>query len=200
MKRPPVAKARTKTTAKPVSQGVAAYQLKITLREVTPAVWRRVVVPGDIRLGVLHTVFQEVMGWTDTHLHEFVFGPDHYGVKDPDSPDIKSEARVVFGSIAPKEGGAFAYLYDFGDGWEHDVVVEKISPWTLDRKDPHCLDGARACPPEDVGGVGGYEDLVKSMKGSDTKERREFIRWLGREYDPEVFSVKETNEILRWRD
>lgn len=178
---------------------IAAYQLKITLRDIDPPIWRRVVVPSDIRLGKLHSTLQDTMGWTNSHLHEFVIGSDHYGVKDPDSPETKPEARVVLEDVFPEEGCEFTYLYDFGDGWEHDVVVEKIGPWKRGQRGSLCLEGARACPPEDVGGPHGYDELVNSMRGPDTEERREFIQWLGREFDPEAFSTKEVNACLRLR-
>jgi hypothetical protein len=174
----------------------AAYQFKITLREVDPPVWRRVVVPSDIRLGKLHLVLQELMGWTNSHLHEYVIEGDHYGYKDADSPEVKSESKVILEDLLPEEGCEFTYLYDFGDGWEHDVVLEKITPWPMEQKGCVCLEGARACPPEDVGGMGGYEEFVKTMKGPDSEERKENVRWLGHEFDPEAFSTNQVNRVL----
>jgi hypothetical protein len=177
----------------------AAYQLKITLREIDPPVWRRVVVSGDLRLGKLHRIIQTVMGWEDSHLHRFEVGRNRYAPPELEDPEAKDESSVRLQDVAPKVGASFDYLYDMGDSWRHEIFVEKIERSPKGQKLPLCLDGARACPPEDVGGIGGYEDLVKAMKGPDSDERKEFVQWLGREYDSEAFSVNQVNEILGMR-
>jgi len=134
-------------------------------------------VPSDIRLGKLNRVLQDVMGWTNSHLHEFVIFGEHFGVKDPDDPNMKPEARVAMEDVLPEEGCEFMFLYDFGDSWEHDVVVEKMGPWRHVQNISHCLEGERACPPEDVGGTHGYEELVESMRGRIPKNGESL--WLG---------------------
>jgi Plasmid pRiA4b ORF-3-like protein len=140
--------------------------LKITLAEVKPPIWRRLRVPGEANLGWLHAVIQVAMGWTNSHLHQFTSGGTVYS--DPgfdldefeDDPKVFDERQATLQKIAPKLKSVLLYEYDFGDSWNHFITVEKTLP-----ADPavapgaECLDGARACPPEDCGGVCGYADL-----------------------------------------
>jgi len=132
------------------------YQLKITLKDSKPPIWRRVLVPGSFRLGKLHRVIQIAMGWTDSHLHMFIVNGNYYGVPSPDDYEpVKSETRFKLETIAPPVKGKFIYEYDFNDNWIHTVLVEKILPPAPGEKYPQCITGKRACPPEDVGGVWG---------------------------------------------
>jgi hypothetical protein len=175
------------------------YQLKITLMDIDPPIWRRVVVPGEIRLSGLHNVIQEAMGWTNSHLHDFLIEKKRYSKPDLefDSGKVLSESTHRLSQVAERKGMRFFYEYDPGDGWGHEIVVEDIAPAMKKDFRPTCLDGDRACPPEDCGGPGGYEELVESMKGPDNERRREFIDWLGEDFDPESFSLAETNKGLR---
>jgi len=178
------------------------YQLKITLRDIKPPVWRRVQAPGNITLAKLHTLIQVVMGWTDSHLHSFQVGDVLYGVPDPDYEfDVKSSRRVRLAEVAPVEKSKIRYEYDFGDSWEHDIVVEKVLPPDPNVRLPVCLTGRRACPPEDVGGVWGYAHFLEIMRNPEDPEHEEMLNWYGAEFDPEAFDAAEiTRELqkMKW--
>jgi hypothetical protein len=123
------------------------YQIKVTLRHVGPPIWRRIEVPGDIKLGKLHRVLQVTMGWYDSHLHAFRIGGTTYGTPNPDFPDdTQSERNVRLDRVAG-EGDTLVYEYDFGDGWEHELKIEQIVPADPTAHYPRCTAGNRACPP-----------------------------------------------------
>jgi hypothetical protein len=174
------------------------YQLKVTLRGSKPPIWRRFAVPGSITLAKLHSVLQIVMGWTDTHLHEFILGRQHYGVPDPDYPseDVKSERRVKLNQLLARESDRLLYCYDFGDGWEHSLVLEKVLPCGSIALKPRCLAGKRSCPPEDCGGIYGYYDLLKALGDPNSSDHEEMKAWVGAGFDPERFDLDEVNAIL----
>lgn len=175
------------------------YQLKITLKHSRPPIWRRIQVKGDTKLGKLHRIVQEAMGWTDSHLHAFRIGRAVYGVPDPDFiTDIENERSIRLDKIAA-EGSTFIYEYDFGDGWEHDIKVEKILNAEPNVHYPVCLAGKRACPPEDCGGVPGYEYLLEILSDPKHEEYEERREWLGEEFDPEAFDIDGVNQALRGR-
>jgi hypothetical protein len=135
------------------------YQLKIILQHIRPQIWRRILVPADIKLGRLHDIIQTTMGWENYHLHQFIIGDDRYGIPDPEFPDnTKNETSVRLDKIV-KPGETFIYEYDFGDSWQHEIKIEKILPMDNQRY-PVCLAGKRACPPEDCGGFPGYQHLL----------------------------------------
>ncbi len=174
------------------------YQLKITLKHIKPPVWRRIEVPADIKLGKLHDVIQIAMGWTDSHLHAFIADKITYGTPDPDfGGGTKSERNVRLDSIV-KEGGRLLYEYDFGDGWEHGIKVEKVLDADAATHYPRCTDGKRACPPEDCGGPYGYEELLTAIGDPDHPEHNNMIEWIGGEFDPEAFELAQINQAL-WR-
>jgi hypothetical protein len=177
------------------------YQLKVTLRGIRPPVWRRLQVRGDVTLNRLHHVLQVVMGWTDSHLHQFRVRGKIYGVPDPEGPHrgppTLDERRVRLATVAPAEKSRIIYEYDFGDGWEHDVVVEKILPPDANAEAAVCLTGRRACPPEDCGGPWGYENLLRVVADPRDPEHEEMLAWLGGGWDPEEFDAGEVNELLR---
>jgi len=150
--------------------------LKVELERITPAVWRRVVVPETITLGKLHRVIQAVMGWGDVHLHEYEIAGERYGTPEPDSwgDPIHSEIRKTL--VKALQGRkTFRYVYDFGDCWEHKIKVEKSMPYIQCPQMPYCIDGANACPPEDVGGEGGYADFLEAMGSSNHPEHQEML-------------------------
>ncbi len=135
-------------------------RLKVTLRDVKVPIWRTVQVPGEVTLRQLHEILQLTMGWQNSHLHEFRVDGVSYGEPSADSDlELKDDRRFRLSRVAPKAGARVTYLYDFGDGWEHDIVVEKILPPEPRLRYPLCLAGRGACPPEDVGGPWGYEEL-----------------------------------------
>ena len=169
-----------------------AHVLKVTLRHVQPLVWRRLRVPGDATLGELHDVLQNSLGWNDSHLHAFRVGAKEYGpIDEEDDRKIIDEETITLDDIARKQQ-KLVYLYDFGDGWEHDVVIEKSV------KDPtalECLDGGRSAPPDDCGGPPGYEELVAILANPKDPRRAEMREWAG-DFDPERFDIDEINDAL----
>jgi hypothetical protein len=172
------------------------YQFKITLKEITPAVWRRIQVPENYTFWDLHVAIQDSMGWTNAHLHAFNMIHPETGESEeigiPDDSDF-AEIPMLAGweeNIADwfsKENMKADYNYDFGDDWNHEVVLEKILPKETGKKYPICLDGERACPPEDCGGVWGYEDLLETIRNPDHEEYENMMTWLGRGFDPDYF-------------
>ena len=182
------------------AQNLPLYELKITLRGSKPAIWRRVQVPGSINLFRLHDVFQVVMGWTDSHLHQFVDAPIVYSVPSGDDypgQERLDERRFRLADVARHEKASLIYEYDFGDSWAHEVVVEKILPADPKKKYAVCLDGKNACPPEDCGGVWGYYELLKAVKNPKHKEHRATLDWLGGPFDPGHFDLQKINAELR---
>jgi len=177
---------------------VQIYQLKITLRESRPPIWRRFQVRSDVTLAKLHRVIQEVMGWLDGHLHQFIVGRISYGVPDPDDlSGMRDERKMRLDQILSVPGRRIVYEYDFGDGWEHEIVLEKILSPDPKARYPRCLDGARACPPEDSGGIYGYADFLEAIKNPDHEEHEEMLEWIGGEFDAEAFDLKAVNQSLK---
>ena len=181
--------------------GVPLYQLKITLQWSRPPIWRRVVVRADMRLDRLHDVIQIAMGWTNSHLHQFVLGRDFYGEPDPGSDgfgtDTLNEKRYTVADLAPAAKKKFIYEYDFGDGWNHEVKVEKVLPPDPGFKHPVCLAGEHACPPEDCGGIGGYYNLLEALADPMHPEHEDLKGWIGGEWDAMRFDQGEVNAILK---
>jgi hypothetical protein len=182
----------------------AIYQLKVVLLGSKQPVWRHLQVPGDASLDWLHAVLQVAIGWTNSHLHQFRVGEDcysdtrHHFAEFEDEPEILEERKFTLQQIAPREQDVFLYEYDFGDSWEHEITVDKIlSPEVVASTTALCLKGARACPPEDCGGMWGYENLLKILKNRKHPEHQSMSEWLGREFDAEAFDVEKTNLWLR---
>ncbi|MEA3377872.1 MAG: plasmid pRiA4b ORF-3 family protein [Chloroflexota bacterium] len=172
------------------------YQIHVSLMGIEPPIWRRIQVPGDMTLADLHDVLQDVMSWWDYHLHQFIVEGTYYGVPHPDyEVEMRDENKVRLDEVA-HEGSQFIYEYDFGDGWEHLLKVEKVLEPEPGRRYPVCIDGQRAAPPEDVGGIWGYEEYVEVMVNPDDPEYEEYLEWRG-EFDPEAFDLDEVNEALR---
>jgi len=181
------------------------HQLKITLRSIKPPIWRRIRVPDSISLYQLHGVLQTVMGWSNRHLHHFVVGAGDsraifsypYPGSDWEDTDEINETPIRLAQITPGWNPTFVYEYDFGDGWIHDVVVEEkflIEPG--DSVDPICLEGARACPPEDVGGPGRYRHFLDALADTKNPEHDQVMAWIGRPFDPEAFDLAAVNAAL----
>jgi len=176
------------------------YQLKLSLLEIEAEVWRRLLVPRGVRLDRLHEIFQVAMGWTNSHLHEFRVGDTRYGEPDPeyDEGDVRDERSVRLFEVAPGVNDSFLYEYDFGDSWEHLVVVEKIlTPAESPADLPVCVAGARACPPEDCGGVPGYEGFLEAIRAPAHEEHQAMLAWVGGKFDPEAFDLGKVNRQLR---
>jgi Plasmid pRiA4b ORF-3-like protein len=182
----------------PTIRGI--WQLKVTLRESNPPIWRRVLVPGSTTLRRLHLILQDVMGWTNSHLHLFEVGAVRYGDPDPEwEMEVRDESKTQLSQIAPAPKSELVYEYDMGDSWTHDIVVEEILVPDAAMLYPICLDGQRACPPEDCGGIGGYENLLVVLGNPEHEEYESTITWLGGRFDPEGFDVNAVNRSLSSR-
>ena len=173
------------------------YQLHIRLAYIEPPIWRRIVVSGQISLFRLHRMLQVVMGWENYHLHQFIVGTTRYGEPDPEyGLEMKDDRRVRLQKITREKGFSFIYEYDFGDGWRHVITVERIVPETQNMLVPRCLDGARACPPEDCGGIGGYEHLLTALQDPRHPDHKQMRAWAGSHFDSELFSLQAVNSAL----
>ncbi len=178
------------------------FQFKITLVGTKPPIWRRVHTK-DCNLGDLHEIIQTAMGWENSHLHQFVIDGVRYGPPSPGDLDfglgMKDESKIRLSQLLPKTGKAFRfkYEYDFGDGWLHQILFEGYRPVEKSIKYPICLEGARACPPEDVGGIGGYEQFLEALADPKHERHEEFMEWSG-PFDAEEFDPNEaTTEMKR---
>lgn len=181
------------------SPGDPIAQIKVTLLDLEPPVWRRVLVPAGIRLDRLHRVIQAAMGWTDSHLHMFTDGADRYGRPDPDL-QLHDERKATLRDLVGREGDTFTYEYDFGDGWDHEILLERWLDAEQDARYPACVAGERACPPEDCGGTPGYAELVEILADPGNPDHDDMLRWLGigagRDFDPARFDVDEADRRL----
>lgn len=170
------------------------YQLKISLLDVKPPVWRRVLVPGDATLAQLHTILQTLMGWEDYHLHEFHFGDLTIGAPDPEAPlTLVNEKKVRLFEVLSSVGDKGVYTYDFGDDWEHNIALEKILAPEAGTAYPVCVAGKRCGPPEDSGGPLGYENFLEVVGDPNHEEHKAVREWIGTDFDPEKFSVGDVN-------
>lgn len=202
--------AETKTR-KPNTQ-LWVYQLRITLQEIRPPIWRLIQVPDTLRLSCLHNALQTVIGWTDSHLHRFEKDGEQWGVPEHDGDDgveIIDESRTTIGAVLTTPGDSMLYVYDFGDNWRHNVTLEKILP-AAGAVRPVCLAGERHCPPEDVGGVPGYAEFLEVIFEPGHEEYEHYVRWAGGpsplnrsvgRFQPEEFDIMAVNDALsrvRW--
>jgi hypothetical protein len=191
-----------RTAPAPSRRATAAgnvFQLKITLLDTKPPIWRRVLVDGGSTLDHVHEVIQAAFGWWNYHLHEFEVGRTRYGVPDPDEDwgePPRDERRTRIDAIAG-QGSSFRYTYDFGDGWDHKITVEKVLPADSATTVPACIDGRRACPPEDCGGAWGYRELLEILADPRHPEHDERREWIGRRFDSEAFDPNEFESNLR---
>ena len=174
-----------------------AVQLRILLIDVAPAIWRRLLVPGEIELSKFHSIFQVAMGWKNCHLHYFEINDQRYSMPDPewDDDDI-DESTVTFSDLV-ETGSRFFYEYDLGDCWRHEVVVESMDPVLQILKFAACIDGQRACPPEDCGGTSGYAELLEAIGNPDNETHADYLKWAGGAFDPELFDLVAINAALQ---
>jgi len=181
-----------------------AVQMRVTLVDIEPAIWRRLVVPRGFHLGQLHHVLQAGFGWLDYHLHEFEIGGLSYG--DPEQigqPEFVGdrhgldESMVQLLDFSRAEQIGFVYLYDFGDHWMHRVEFERQLVLEPAPRAATCVDGARARPPEDVGGVGGYENFLEIIADPAHPEYQDTKRWAGGHFDPEWFDLALCDKDVR---
>ncbi len=180
------------------------YQLKITLRGSKPPIWRRVLVAGDTRLNDVSEIILTAMGWLGCHLHMFTINGVEYGAKETEFGDVsdtesEDESLVMLADVA-REKTTFTYEYDFGDSWEHTVLVEKVLPREAGAAYPRCIKGKRACPPEDCGGIWGYAELLETLADPDSPEYEEMSEWVDDDFDPDLFDIEAINHRLQQRN
>jgi hypothetical protein len=154
--------------------------------------------PGTMTLGDLHRAIQAVMGWQDSHLHVFTIGDESYGDRHS-VDDVADENRVTLNGLLRSPVVRFGYTYDFGDNWEHTVAFEKSEAAIEGVSYPVCIAGKRNCPPEDCGGVWGYEELLAILADPTHPEHAEQIDWIGEEFDPVAFDLELANTVLAAR-
>lgn len=150
--------------------------------------------PGEINLGELHGVIQIAFGWESSHLHQFELGTERYGTPDREL-DVADETRAKLFRLAG-EGDRLSYIYDFGDGWVHQVTVEKVVEAEPGTRYPSCTAGRRACPPEDVGGPGGYDGFLQALTDPQHDDHEHWTEWIGESFDPEAFDLDSTDAAL----
>lgn len=174
------------------------YKLKIALHNTHPPIWRRLLVPSDLTLADLHAVFQIAMGWTNSHLHEFIINGNRYGEPfEEDEFDMLDEKKVVLHRVVNQPKMSFKYEYDFGDSWDHRILLEEILPPNPEALFPICVAGRRACPPEDSGGIYGFYNYMEIIQDPEDEEYSEIKMWLGEEYDPAAFDIHAVNNELK---
>lgn len=172
------------------------YQIKITLGMIKPPIWRRLLVPAGIKLDRLSLAIQIAMGWYGGHLHQFVHRNKYYGIPDDDfpEPETLNEKRFSLEYFLKKVKDQLRYEYDFGDGWTHTILLEKILDNKTKLRMPICMKGKRACPPEDCGGPWGYQSLLEILSNPGHPDHDSMKEWIGGEFDPEFFDENIVNE------
>lgn len=189
--------------AKKASSTGTVYQLKITLKESQPPIWRRIQVE-DCTLDKLHEHIQTAMGWTNSHLHHFQVGEQLYG--DPmlmqenfEEMEYEDSTTTNLSDIIPQKAKTFRFIYeyDFGDSWYHDILVEGCTEEEPDKKYPVCLAGKRACPPEDCGGIWGYPGFIHAIENPDHEQHEELLEWIGGSFDPEAFDPAPATKAMK---
>ena len=171
------------------------YQIQIALTRSEPFIWRRLLIPSNLLLPDLHLIIQVSMGWENDHLYQFIKGKIFYSPED-DTGDVEYE-NIKISDLLKKEKEKIVYEYDFGDSWEHDVILEKILTDDKELKSSVCLEGKMACPPEDCGGIWGYSDMLEILKHQDHEDYENIMEWLGGEFDPGHFDKDSVNKILK---
>lgn len=179
--------------AAPQSTGQSVFCLRIQLIDVEPVVWRRVLVSGSVRLSKLSEILLAAMGWTNSHLHALRVGDKRFGMHADEWPEGEIDERTVTVLKALGRDRRFFLDYDFGDGWEHEVVVEEITRSDYGLRFAVCIDGQNACPPEDVGGPGGYEEFREAIASPAHEEHESFLEWVGGSFDPGAFDIVGAN-------
>jgi hypothetical protein len=188
-----------KTPGRPGTKCI--YQLRVELQNIEPRISRTILVPDTLTLAKLDRVVQAAMGWTNSHLHDWHIEGKRYGVPDPEwgnEGDMLDERKFTVGGVLGVGIEEFGYQYDFGDGWEHRIVVEKrLAPQADYNTWPMCIAGANACPPEDVGGPPGYTDFVQAMRSATHEDHLHMWQWNGGPFDPTAFSANDANRAIR---
>jgi len=170
---------------------LSVYQLKITIKDSRPPIWRRLLLPSSATFWELHIAIQDSFGWKDYHLHEFFIGSAwdrnvvRINIPNPEN-DIYGEEKEPLDESKTKlyeylnaKRSKITYVYDFGDNWEHQIILEKELPFDPNAAYPQAIDGKRACPWEDSGGVGGYKQKIEILKDKKHEEYKEISEWIG---------------------
>src|SRR6266852_1567292 len=182
-----------------VAKPVEIFQIKVTLRDSQPPIWRRIQVRSDSTLAEFHGILQCVMGWEDAHLHQFLIEGERYAMpakEDPWARQARDERKYKLKDLDLSEDSQFLYTYDFGDNWEHILEIEMALPSEEVARYPRCLAGARVCPPEDVGGISGYENFLQALNDPNHPDHDEYLEWIGGTFDPVAFDLNEVNQRL----
>lgn len=187
----------SKTVLKPEEAPV--YQLKVALTFSDPLIWRRIRVSGSITLTDLHKVIQACMGWQDIHLHQFLVGKIFYDLPVAGKKKEYDESTFRLHELEEGMHFIFTYIYDTGDGWEHEIELEEIFPPGQGNHHSILLDGKGACPPEDVGGIPGYEHFLEVLNDPDHKEHQEMVQWNGGHtfFDRDFLDIQRINDALK---
>ena len=181
------------------------YQIQILLLGIKPKIWRRILIQSDMLLSDFHKVIQTSMGWTNSHLHQFIKNKIHYSERIPEDTSWDETGNVDYlnmklSDLLEKEEEMVLYEYDFGDGWTHDLILEKILFGDNELEFPVCLGGEMNCPPEDCGGIGGYSNILEILKNPKDKEYESYIVWLGGKFNPSYFNIRKVNKLLRSKE
>jgi hypothetical protein len=182
------------------------YQIQLSLLGSKPEIWRRILIQSNLLLSDFHNVIQSSMGWTNSHLHLFKKNEICYAENTADDFTWEESGHVDYqemkvSDLLINEGDRILYEYDFGDGWEHEIILEKILPGEGNELGkPVCLEGKMNCPPEDYGGIRGYSYMLEILKNPDHKEYDSFKAWLGGKFDPEYFNLNKVNKLLKSKD
>ena len=177
-------------------------ELYIEVQDIKPLIWRRLLVPLTITLPKLHDILQITLGWTDSHLHSFTFGERSFSMPYDEffgELEMEDERRKTLGAVLGRDRGEFSYLYDFGDSWRCRIRVTPRPDADPDWSYPLCVGGARAVPPDDVGGTTGYERFLEVIRDPQHEEHEETLVWIGGAFDPEGFDLNVVNRIVRYR-
>lgn len=192
----------------PKKRPCSVYVLKVTLEGSKPKIWRRLHVLSNMLLGDLHYALQITMGWTNSHLHDFLIEDKRYtSIVEEFELDFELDSAdedcVTVGEVITGAGQTFQYIYDFGDGWEHIIEVEKVLAPDHQLRYPMCVGGKMACPPDDCGGIGGYYNMLRILKKPGHRDYDMLFKWIGGEFDPAEFDLAsvnaELNYIPQWR-
>jgi hypothetical protein len=180
---------------------ITLYQIKIELKNSKPKIWRKILIKSDMFLSDFHMAIQFAMGWTNSHMHSFEYNGKSYServIGDDfwDEFDCVDYKNFKVSKFLKNEKDKIKYEYDFGDGWEHNIVLEKILPIENDKRYPICIGGKNSCPPEDCGGIYYYIHMLEVLKNPKHKEYKEIKDWLEEEFDPEEFDLQEVNSGL----
>jgi hypothetical protein len=173
----------------------ALYELDVRLRNISPPIWRTIELDGSSTLEDVHYAIQSAMGWDNSHLHQFTIGKRSYGMVDIDGPSELEDERGARLQEVAKRGDKLVYVYDFGDDWEHDITIERVTT-VAKPPPPRCTAGQRACPPEDCGGPWGYERLLRAIADPGNPEHAELVEWAG-DFEPEELALPKAGRELR---